>query len=92
MPRIPLFSTKFKKDFSRIERQGKNTAKLKAVIELLLNDTPLPAKHKDHGLTGGWNGCRDCHIEPDWLLIYEAVGTDELLLHRTGTHAELFGK
>ena len=92
MPRTPIFATKFKRDLARVERQGKDSAKIKSVIGSLLNDTPLSPKHKDHGLTGSWKGCRDCHIEPDWLLIYEVVGTEELILHRTGSHAELFGK
>ena len=66
-------------------------AKLKAVILLLLSDEPLPTKLKDHPLKGDWVGCRDLHIEPDWLLLY-AINDTELRLARTGTHADLFGE
>lgn len=64
-------------------------AKLKAVILLLLDDAPLPAKLKDHPLRGEWSGYRDLHIEPDWLLLYKLTDT-ELRLARTGTHSDLF--
>ena len=84
-------STAFKKDVKRAEKRGKNMAKLKAVILLLLSDEPLPARLKDHPLKGDWVGCRDLHIEPDWLLLY-AINDTELRLARTGTHADLFGE
>ena len=63
--------------------------KLKAVIEKLLKNQELEAKYKDHTLTGNWNGYRDCHIEPDWLLIYKISETN-LFLVRSGSHSDLF--
>ena len=63
--------------------------KLKTVLALLIKEKPLPARYNDHPLKGEWTGFRDLHIEPDWLLLY-AVEGNELLLARTGTHADLF--
>jgi len=64
-------------------------AKLRTLLTLLIEQKPLPASYKDHPLKGDWNGYRDAHIEPDWLLIYRVV-EEELQLARTGTHADLF--
>jgi mRNA interferase YafQ len=61
------------------------------MIEMLCARRPLEARHRDHALTGDWKGWRDCHIEPDWLLISKEEGGD-LALGRTGSHSELFGK
>ena len=86
----PVQSTAFKKDVKRVQKRGKDTSKLKALILLLLdNQPPLPARFKDHPLKGEWSGFRDAHIEPDWLLLYRVHG-DELQLARTGTHSDLF--
>jgi len=63
--------------------------KLKAVLSLLIEEKPLPARYRDHALKGEWTGFRDLHIEPDWLLLY-AVEGDELRLARTGSHSDLF--
>ena len=63
--------------------------KLKTVIELLISGEPLPERYRDHELTGKLKGVRDCHIEPDWLLLYEA-DDEEVILIRTGTHSDLF--
>ena len=82
-------TSQFKKDIKKQLRKGKNQQKLVKVIELLLSGNPLPEKNKDHPLKGNWKGRRDCHIEPDWILIYK-VSKDELLLERTGTHSDLF--
>lgn len=79
----------FKKDLKRQQKRGKSLGKLKEVVELLVAQKGLPPKHRDHALTGDWVGWRDCHVEPDWLLIYK-VSAEELLLGRTGTHADLF--
>ena len=65
--------------------------KLKTVIEKLVDQQILETKYKDHQLTGNWKGHRDCHIEPDWILIYQLTD-DALILERTGTHSELFRK
>jgi mRNA interferase YafQ len=72
-------------------RRSKDRAKLQRVILSLVHQEPLPPRLRDHALTGNWAGYRECHIEPDWLLIYEITGT-ELQLARTGTHSDLFGK
>lgn len=85
------FTTKFKKDLKLAKKQGKNTDKLLKVIEQLANGEQLESKYRDHDLTGEYSGCRECHIEPDWLLIYEIF--DDvlvLLLNRVGSHSELF--
>lgn len=79
----------FKKDIKRLKKRGKDLAKLKAVIGLLVDDKTLPARYGDHSLSGNWAGWKDCHIEPDWILIYK-VRPNELLLGRTGTHSDLF--
>ena len=65
-------------------------AKLKQVVAMLCEGTPLPERHRDHPLKGEWRGFRDAHIEPDWLILYRVEG-EELQLARTGTHADLFG-
>lgn len=85
------YTTQFKKDYKRIKRQNKNPQKLEQVIKLLLSGRELEPQHKDHSLIGNWKGHRDCHVEPDWLLIYR-ITTDDLYLERTGSHAELFKK
>ncbi len=82
-------SRQFHKDVKRIKRQGKKTEKLKEIISLLANEIVLPIGKKDHKLTGIYNHHRECHIAPDWLLIYKTTPT-ELILERTGSHSELF--
>ena len=70
-------------------RRNKDEAKLFAIVEQLMTGRPLPAKYHDHPLTGKWAKRRDCHIEPDWLLIYCVKGED-LILERTGSHSDLY--
>ena len=84
-------TSRFQKDLKRIARRGYNTELLTAVIKKLANGEHLAQKHRDHALTGDYAGCRECHITPDWLLIYE-ISDDTLLLYltRTGTHSDLF--
>jgi mRNA interferase YafQ len=90
MGRMNVAQTKqFKKDVKRMRKRGKDLEKVKAVIDLLVAGEPLPPKNRDHKLGGNWIGRRDCHIEPDWILIYKLT-EDELLLERTGTHSDLF--
>ena len=86
-----LYSNQFKKDFKRVQKQGLNLLKLKRVIQTLEAELPLEQSLKDHALRGNYAGTRECHIEPDWLLIYR-MDSDELHLVRTGSHAELFKK
>lgn len=83
-------TNRFEKDAALSVRRGKDTRKLRAVIELLVSHQPLPRELKDHPLKGDFKGARDLHIEPDWVLIYEA-DDENLQLMRTGTHADIFG-
>lgn len=82
-------TSQFKQDIKRLIRQGKDQKKLIAVVEILLAGKPLPPRNQDHPLKGAWKGRRDCHIEPDWILIYRKT-EDELRLERTGNHGDLF--
>lgn len=70
--------------------RGVNIPKMQIVITHLQNDMPLSPKHRPHQLAGEWKGFMECHIEPDWLLIYDTSVLDTLMLHRTGTHSDLF--
>ena len=82
-------SGQFRRDVRRLEKRGKDLAKLRTVILMLLAQTALPAACKDHPLKREWKSYRDAHIEADWLLIYR-IEAGELQLVRTGTHADLF--
>lgn len=82
-------TTQFKKDVKRMGKRGKKFEDLKEVISQLVSGKRLEAKYRDHYLVGQYKGSRECHIEPDWLLIYE-INNDELVLIRTGTHSDLF--
>ena len=81
---------RFQKDLKRAQKRGYSIDRLTELIRKLANGEPLPAKYKDHPLTGDYAECRACHITPDWLLIYE-LADDELILYlmRTGTHSDL---
>ncbi|MCU0643788.1 MAG: type II toxin-antitoxin system YafQ family toxin [bacterium] len=83
------YTSQFKRDYKRIQKQNKALAKLRTVIEILAAGNELEPKYKDHPLFGEWKGYRDCHIESDWILIYQR-STDLLTLQRTGSHSELF--
>jgi len=84
-----IYSSQFKKDFKKISKQRKDLTKLEYVIETLLSNKKLEFKFKDHPLSGKWKNHRDCHIEADWLLLYQLT-SDSLILERTGSHSELF--
>ena len=90
------FTAKFKKDYKLALKRGYKSEKIETVIALLAegnHQEVLSSKYKDHALSGNWSGYRECHIEPDWLLIYEIL--DDILvlsISRTGTHSDLFGK
>jgi mRNA interferase YafQ len=89
----PQESTRFRRDLRRMQRRGKDLDKVKDVVRLLVADQLLPERHRDHPLVGNWSGYRECHIEPDWLLIYKIDRDEEILtLVRTGTHADLFNE
>ena len=84
-------TTKFQKDLKRVQRRGYDLSLLKAVIQKLADGEPLPAQNRDHLLTWNYAHCRECHITPDWLLIYEISDGDLILyLTRTGSHSDLF--
>ena len=84
-------TNQFKKDVKSAERRGKDMAKLKAMLERLIDGEPLPPEFRDHPLRGDFAGSRDCHIEPDWVLIYTlAENGAHVCFERTGTHSDLF--
>lgn len=85
------FTNQFKKDLKLAKKQGKSSDRLFDIIEKLANGEKLDAKYRDHELVGDYRGCRECHVEPDWLLVYEKI--DDILvlmLYRVGSHSELF--
>jgi mRNA interferase YafQ len=87
------FTNQFKKDLKLPKKQNKNLDKLFEVVNILAEGGTLDARYRDHDLLGNYKGTRECHIEPDWLLVYEIK--DEvlvLMLYRLGTHSELFNK
>jgi mRNA interferase YafQ len=82
-------TSQFKRDVKQMQRRGKDLGKLKKVLESLVKDEKLSQKYRDHVLVGQYKGTRECHIEPDWLLIYE-LAESEVVLIRTGSHSDLF--
>ena len=87
------YTTQFKKDYKLAKRQNKDIQLLKDLVALLADGRSLPEKYNDHSLQGDWKGFRECHILPDWLLIYKQE-QDVLVLTmvRTGSHSDLFRK
>lgn len=84
------YGAAFKKDFKKIKKRGYNLTYLEKVLKLLVELKPLPNKYKDHALLGNYKGFRECHIQPDWLLIYRIdEGVLTLTLTRTGSHSDL---
>ena len=83
------YSTRFKKDFKICQKRNYNMQLLQQIIEILRIPDILPVQNKDHTLIGDYMGFRECHVAPDWLLIYKQTD-HELLLDRTGTHSDLF--
>lgn len=91
MNKYTLYVTNsFKRDYKRIVRRGCDVSLLEAVVDTLLTGQKLPEKNKDHALSGNWKGYRECHILPDWLLVYE-IAEDRLILSltATGSHSDL---
>ena len=86
------FTSKFKRDYKRIKKQGKDLSKLESVLEALVRREVLPEAMREHSMGGTCSGQRECHIEPDWLLIYR-IDEEGLVLvaTRTGSHSELLG-
>ena len=85
----PVFRKQFTKDLRRAERRGKDPEKLRSIIDQLLAGHPLEPRHRPHKLRGNWSEYWECHIEPDWLLIWKPE-EDRLIFVRTGTHSDLF--
>ncbi|MCF6284735.1 MAG: type II toxin-antitoxin system YafQ family toxin [Candidatus Hydrogenedentes bacterium] len=84
-------STRFRKDVRRCKKQNKPLGKFKDIHELLVEGIPLPSQNLDHNLSGNWSGYRECHIEPDWLLIYRIDGEKNVIEYvRMGSHSDLF--
>jgi mRNA interferase YafQ len=84
-----LSTTQFKKDLKKSKKRGKDTRKIQSIIEQLIENKALASNHKPHRLTGNWSYCWECHIESDWLLIWDE-DKDTVTLIRTGTHSDLF--
>ena len=84
-----VYEHQFKKDLRLAKKQGKNLGKFRYVLELLLNSQPLAAKNRNHKLKGKYQGYWECHIVPDWLLVYKKT-TSTLTLARIGSHSDLF--
>jgi mRNA interferase YafQ len=84
-------TTQFFRDLKKIRKRGKDLAKLRSIVEHLACDNNLHPKYRDHALIGRWRPSRDCHVEPDWILIY-TIDKKSLRLERTGTHRDLFKK
>ena len=87
--RTIIRKSRFKEDFKKLQSSGKDLEKLAEVLRLLQQGRKLPEGCRDHNLTGNFSGCRECHISPDWLPIFQMTET-ELILVRTGSHSELF--
>jgi len=89
----PELSNQFKRDYNLLIRRGYDIAKLDMVVLTLLKQTPLELRHRDHPLIGKWRGYRGCHIADDWVLVYK-VDCDrlKLMLSRTGTHVDVYGR
>jgi mRNA interferase YafQ len=86
-----IYTNKFKKDYKILKKRNKKLEKLQKVIQLLVIQDDLPLKYKDHKLIGNYDSCKECHIEPDWLLIYQVdQENNKLYLARTGSHSDLF--
>lgn len=83
------YTIQFKKDYKKVKKQNKDLSKLRTVIEKLSSGKLLEPIYRDHPLSGNWKNHRDCHIEPDWILIYR-ITAEDLYLERTGSHSDLF--
>jgi len=87
--RTPVYTNRFEKDLKLMIKRGSDPESIKSVVRKLIDEIPLERKHRDHLLIGNFKDSRECHIEPDWLLIYRLEGS-MILFERTGTHADLF--
>jgi mRNA interferase YafQ len=85
----PSFTKQFERDLKKSLKRGKNIDRIKSIITKLLNEEKLEASHRDHKLFGSYSNRRECHIEPDWLLIFKVID-DRIIFERTGSHSDLF--
>lgn len=88
--RIAKLQKSFRRDYKKACAQGKDISKLDAVMAIFIKRYVIASKYRDHALSGDWNGCRELHIEPDWLLIYKIYDDGVCGFARTGSHSELF--
>jgi mRNA interferase YafQ len=86
---IPIYQKKFLKDIEKAKKRGLNMEKIKTIVDMIINEHVLPIKNRNHKLQGDYIDCWECHIEPDWLLIYKKTHT-EVMFVRTGSHSDLF--
>ena len=89
LPLVPVYRKQFHKDIKLMIKRGKAIEKIKNIIEALCSQSQLAARYQDHPLRGEYSDCRECHIEPDWLLVYRIAGAHIFFL-RTGSHSDLF--
>jgi len=87
--RSPSYTTQFERELRLLQRRGKDIEKLKEILTALINQEPLAERYRDHPLKGNFKDRRECHVEPDWLLIYK-LNNDEIIFERTGRHSDLF--
>ena len=87
--RTPVYTNRFEKDLKLMTKRGSDPESIKSIVRKLIDEIPLERKHRDHLLIGNFKDRRECHIEPDWLLIYRIDGS-MIVFERTGTHADLF--
>ena len=87
--RTPVYTNRFEKDLKLMIKRGADPENIKSIVHKLIDEIPLERKHRDHLLIGNFKDRRECHIEPDWLLIYRLDGS-MIIFERTGTHADLF--
>jgi mRNA interferase YafQ len=86
---LPTYLNSFEKEIARDKKRGKDLSKLRKVMNMLLKEEPLPHKNRNHKLKGEFEGYWECHIEPDWLLVYKKTNT-HIIFVRTGSHSDLF--
>ena len=87
--RTPNYTAQFERDLRLLQRRGKDIEKLKQLLAALINEEPLAEPYRDHPLKGNYKNRRECHLEPDWSLIYR-LHDDEIICERTGRHSDLF--
>jgi mRNA interferase YafQ len=86
----PIYTTRFRKQFKLLQKRGMKMKNLHTVMEMIINEKQLPPNYCNHPLQGEWKGAFDCHIQGDWILIYEPdYKTRTVTFHRTGTHSDL---